>query len=238
MLRWLTFCSAHDGHRATQEQPKNRPKRPKNGPKLAIFGCASEQRAADSERSERHHRPCYTKAPSSPVPPGGFQGAEMADILLRSRWSPRNAKTGQKLAKTGQNWPFLAARASGERRTASEARSSTVHAIRKPNLAKNSPKGGKNGAKGAKTGQNLAIFGRAAESQRAKCGGRAAPALCCYLNAPSRPVLLSEGPIKHAKRAKQAKTRRSVVERSMQTGQEQPWLGSLYCLNPNPTVYR
>ena len=173
MLRWLTFCSAHDGHRATPEQTKNRPKQPKNGPKLAIFGCASERRAA-----------------------------------------------------------------SGERRTASEARSSTVHAIRKPNLAKNSPKGGKNGAKGAKTGQNLAIFGRAAESQRAKCGGRAAPALCCYLNAPSRPVLLSEGPIKHAKRAKQAKTRRSVVERSMQTGQEQPWLGSLYCLNPNPTVYR
>ena len=45
VLRWLTFCSALDGHRATQEQAKNWPKLPKNGPKLAIFGCASEQRA-------------------------------------------------------------------------------------------------------------------------------------------------------------------------------------------------
>ena len=69
VLRWLTFCSALDGHRAMQEQAKNWPKRPKNGPKLAIFGCTSERRAADSERSERQHRPCYTKAPSSPVPP-------------------------------------------------------------------------------------------------------------------------------------------------------------------------
>ena len=102
VLRWLTFCSTLDGHRAKQEQAKNWPKRPKNGPKRAIFGCASERRAADSERSERQHRPCYTKAPSSPVPPGGFQGAEMADVLLRSRRSPRNARTGQKLAKTAQ----------------------------------------------------------------------------------------------------------------------------------------
>ncbi|MCQ7691266.1 hypothetical protein NP199_24390, partial [Salmonella enterica] len=57
---------------AKQKWPRNRPKQPKNGTKLAIFGCASEQGATDS-----------------PVPPGGFQGAEMADILLRSRRSPR-----------------------------------------------------------------------------------------------------------------------------------------------------
>ena len=135
MLRWLTFCSAHDGHRATQEQAKNWPKRPKNGPKLAIFGCASKRRDADSERSERQHHPCYTKAPSSPVPPGGFQGAEMADVLLRSRRSLRHARTGQNGPKTGQNWPFFAARASGKWRTASEARGSSVPAIRKPHLA-------------------------------------------------------------------------------------------------------
>ncbi|CAL9769448.1 unnamed protein product, partial [Musa acuminata subsp. burmannicoides] len=67
--------------------PRNRPKQPKNGPKLAIFGCATERQAVDSERSERQHRPCYTKAPSSPVQPGGFQGGEMADVLLRSRRS-------------------------------------------------------------------------------------------------------------------------------------------------------
>ncbi|CAL9747705.1 unnamed protein product, partial [Musa acuminata subsp. burmannicoides] len=64
-----------------------------------IFGCASERRAANSERSERQHHPCYTKAPSSPVPPGGFQGAEMADVLLRSRRSPRHARTDQKQPK-------------------------------------------------------------------------------------------------------------------------------------------
>ena len=87
---------------AKQKWPRNRPKQPKNGPKQAIFGCASKRRDADSERSERQHHPCYTKAPSSPVPPGGFQGAEMADVLHHSRRSPRKARTGQKLAKTAQ----------------------------------------------------------------------------------------------------------------------------------------
>ncbi|CAL9097897.1 unnamed protein product, partial [Musa textilis] len=58
---------------------ENSPKTAQNGPKQAIFGCARERRAADSERNRGQHRPCYPKAPSSPVPPGGFQGAEMVD---------------------------------------------------------------------------------------------------------------------------------------------------------------
>ena len=208
MLRWLTFCSAHDGHRATQEQPKNRPKRPKNGPKLAIFGCASEQRAADSERSERHHRPCYTKAPSSPVPPGGFQGAEMADILLRSRWSPRNAKTGQKLAKTGQNWPFLAARASSERRTASEARGSTVPAIQKPHLAKSSPKTGQKGARRGERGQAKTWPSFAERRRASEVWGQHLP---WHPNAPSRPVLLSEGPIFGGERGTPGRPKQDIL---------------------------
>ena len=158
VLRWLTFCSAHDGHRTTQERTINRPKQPKNGPKLVIFGCASERRAANSERSEKQHRPCYTKAQSSKEQP----------------------KRRQKRGKRGKN--------------------------------------------GAKLGHLWSSGGE--------------PASEVWGQGSTCPVLLSEGPIKHAKRAKQAKTRRSVVERSMQTGQEQPWLGSLYCLNPNPTVYR
>ncbi|CAL9097874.1 unnamed protein product, partial [Musa textilis] len=81
------------------------------------------------------HRPCYPKAPSSPVPPGGFQGAEMADVSLRSLRSPQHAKTAQKQPKTGQNRPFLAAQASDERRTASEAAGSTVPVIREPHPA-------------------------------------------------------------------------------------------------------
>ena len=88
--------------KAKQKRPKNRPKWPRNGPKLTVFGCTRERRAAENERRERQHRPCYTKAPSSPVPPGGFQGAEMADILLRSRRSPHDAKTTQKQGKTAQ----------------------------------------------------------------------------------------------------------------------------------------
>ena len=52
--------------------------------------------------------------------------------LKRSKNGP---ETGPNSPKTGQNWPFLAARASGEQRTASEARGSTVPAIRKPHPA-------------------------------------------------------------------------------------------------------
>ncbi|CAL9097904.1 unnamed protein product, partial [Musa textilis] len=44
-------------------------------------------------------------------------------------------KTAQKQPKTGQNRPFLAARASDERRTASEAAGSTVPVIREPHPA-------------------------------------------------------------------------------------------------------
>ncbi|CAL9097905.1 unnamed protein product [Musa textilis] len=94
--RWLTFRSAHCGHRSTQKQPKNSPKRAKTG----HFWL--RERAT----SGGQHRPCYPKAPSSPVPPGGFQGAEMADVSLRSPRSPQHAKTAQKQPKTGQNRPF------------------------------------------------------------------------------------------------------------------------------------
>ena len=118
---------------AKEKWPRNRPIQPKKGPKQAIFGCASKRRAADSGRSERQHRPCYTKAPSSPVPPGGFQGAEMADILLRSRRSPRHArtaqkqaKTAQKRAKTGHFWLRERA-ASGEQRAKREAAPSLLY---------------------------------------------------------------------------------------------------------------
>ena len=87
-------------------QRKNRPKTGQNRPKTGqnwpfLVARASGERWTTSEAIRQHH-PCYTKAPSSPVPPGGFQGAEMADILLRSRRSPRNARTGQKRAKTAQ----------------------------------------------------------------------------------------------------------------------------------------
>ena len=65
--------------------------------------AASPQTAAhlvpDATPSSRkgHVRTCervfnaryITEAPSSPVPPGGFQGSEMADILLRRDSSPR-----------------------------------------------------------------------------------------------------------------------------------------------------
>ena len=213
VLRWLTFCSALDGHRAMQEQAKNWPKRPKNGPKLAIFGCTSERRAADSERSERQHRPCYTKAPSSPVPPGGFQGAEMADILLRSRWSPRNARTGQKRAKTGQKraktghfWLRERAASGGQR---AKLYGSTIPAIRKPHPALCHPGGSrvlrwltfcsahdgrratqeqaKNWPKRPKNGPKLAIFGCASERRAADSERSERQHRPCYTKAPSSP---------------------------------------------------
>ncbi|CAL9097908.1 unnamed protein product, partial [Musa textilis] len=84
VLRWLTFRSAHRGRRSTRKQPKNSPKRAKTG----HFWLRERAAAADSERSGGQHRPCYPKAPSSPVPPGGFQGAEMADVSRRSPRSP------------------------------------------------------------------------------------------------------------------------------------------------------
>ncbi|KAJ8456231.1 hypothetical protein OPV22_034768 [Ensete ventricosum] len=54
VLRWLTFRTARNGRRGTR-------KRPKNGPKLAVFGRPSERRATDGERSEGQHLPRYAK---------------------------------------------------------------------------------------------------------------------------------------------------------------------------------
>ncbi|CAL9097872.1 unnamed protein product, partial [Musa textilis] len=42
------------------------------------------------------HRPYHLKAPSSHVPPGGFQGTEIADISRRSPRSPQHTKIAQK----------------------------------------------------------------------------------------------------------------------------------------------
>ncbi|THU54609.1 hypothetical protein C4D60_Mb10t26910 [Musa balbisiana] len=84
-------------------------------------GCRRTARAALAVRAG--HR----------VPAGGRTGNGPLGGLPRA--SNSRLRTGQNSPKTGQNWPFLPARASGERRTASEAWGGTFPAIQKPHPA-------------------------------------------------------------------------------------------------------